>query len=158
MTTRRMIIVRHAHRDTSKGRERDNGLSDKGKEQAKAVSRYFRERYPKEEPLLLASPKVRCIQTLLPLADKLRKEVTLLDLLDEQNEPEEVYNKRIEKFFRWWKQRSPNLVVACSHGDWIPLFVKRAIGASIDLKKGGWLELEIREDQVYLLWVLQRLP
>jgi broad specificity phosphatase PhoE len=88
MKDRKLIIVRHAHRDTSSGRERDNGLSERGREQAKAVSRYFRERFAKETALLLSSPKVRCIETLLPLSDRLDVEVQILDLLDEQNEGE----------------------------------------------------------------------
>ena len=32
MKSRTLILVRHAHRDTDLGRERDNGLSEKGKE------------------------------------------------------------------------------------------------------------------------------
>jgi broad specificity phosphatase PhoE len=158
MKDRRLILIRHAHRDTSEGRDRDDGLSEKGKEQAKAVSKYFRSRYGKAEPLLLSSPKVRCIETLLPLSDKLKADVKILDLLDEQHEPEKAYTQRVEKFFRWWKQRAPELVIACSHGDWIPFFVRHSLGATVDLKKGGWLEIESREGQLHLVWILQKLP
>lgn len=158
MKDRTLILVRHAHRDTSEGRERDNSLSSKGKEQARAIADYFFERYPKAEPLLLSSPKVRCIETLLPLADRLECAAKVLDLLDEQHESEAVFRKRIEKFFRWWKQRAPELVVACSHGDWIPAFALATLGSSVELKKGGWLEVESSEGAVRLRWVLQKLP
>lgn len=157
MKDKTLILVRHAHRDTSEGRERDNSLSEKGREQAKAISRYFRERFKKETPLLVSSPKVRCIETLLPLADKLGSEVKVLDVLDEQHGADAEFQRQIEKFFRWWKQRAPETVMACSHGDWIPAFVRLSVGTSIDLKKGGWLEIEARDGKLSLRWVLQRL-
>ncbi len=157
MKSRTLILVRHAHRDTDLGRERDNGLSEKGKEQAKAVSVYFRKRFPKVRPLLLSSPKIRCIETLLPISDKLNASVETLDLLTEQHETDVAFKKRLEKFFRWWKQRGPEVVVLCSHGDWIPAFCEHALGVGIQLKKGGWIELEGRSGAVSLVWVLQRL-
>lgn len=158
MKPRTLIVVRHGHRDTEAGREKDNGLSEKGKEQAKAVGRLFRLRYPKAHPLLLASPKVRCIQTLIPLGDKVDVEVKVLDLLDEQSESESAFKRRLDKFYRWWKQRAPETTVVCSHGDWIPVFTEHVLGAPIDLKKGGWLELESDEEgRVRIRWVLQKL-
>ncbi len=157
MKDKNLIIVRHAHRDTSEGRERDNSLSERGKDQAKAVARYFKERYGKEEALLLASPKVRCIETLLPLADRLGTEVKVVDLLDEKHEPQPDFERRVEKFFRWWKQRGPSLVVACSHGDWIPTFSQQVLGISLDLRKGAWLEMGGHGRHTDLLWLLQKL-
>jgi len=156
MKNRTLILVRHAHRDTS-DRERDNSLSDRGREQAKAVSRYFRERFKKESALLVSSPKVRCIETLLPLADKLGVDVKVVDLLDEQSESDAGFQRRLEKFFRWWKLRGPELVVACSHGDWIPAFAHKVLGLSVDLKKGGWLEIEARDGALSLRWILQKI-
>lgn len=158
MKDRKLILLRHAHRDTTDGRERDNGLSEKGRDQAKAVGRYFRERFPKETPILLSSPKVRCIETLLPLSDRLKIDVKILEDLDEQNDSAASYARRIEKFFRWWKSRAPETVVACSHGDWIPAFTRLAIGTEVDMKKGGWLEIESRDGAVKLRWLLQKLP
>jgi hypothetical protein len=64
----------------------------------------------------------------------------------------------VQKFFRWWKQRAPDVVVACSHGDWIPLFTRLALGTEVDLKKGGWLEIESQKNTVCLRWLLQKLP
>ncbi len=156
MKEKNLILVRHAHRDTSEGRERDNGLSERGKDQAKAIARYFKERYGKEEALLLSSPKVRCIETLLPLADKLGVEVKVVDLLGEQVESQEALERRIEKFFRWWKQRGPALVVACSHGDWIPAFSRKVLGISLDVKKGAWLEIGGHGRHTELRWLLQK--
>jgi broad specificity phosphatase PhoE len=158
MKDRKLILVRHAHRDTDQGRERDNGLSEKGRDQAKAIGRYYRTRFPNETPILLSSPKVRCIETLLPLSDKLKIDVKILEDLDEQNDSSSDYARRIEKFFRWWKTRAPETVVACSHGDWIPTFTRAAIGTEVDLKKGGWLEIESRDGAIKLRWLLQKLP
>ncbi len=158
MKARILIVVRHGHRDTQDGREKDNGLSEKGKEQAKAVGKLFRLRYPKAKPLLLSSPKVRCIQTLIPLADKVGADVKVLGLLDEQSESEKDFKRRLEKSYRWWRQKAPETVVICSHGDWIPSFTNHVLGAPIDLKKGGWLEMESdSQGQVRLRWVLQKL-
>ena len=157
MKDKTLIIVRHAHRDTTEGRERNNSLSEKGKEQAKAVSRYFRERYPDVEPLLLSSPKVRCIETLLPLADKLKAEVKVVDLLNEQEGSRGEFERQIEKFFRWWKQSKDECTVICTHGDWIPAFTRLTLKMEIELKKGGWMEFHSAHRKFNLSWVLQKL-
>lgn len=158
MKDRTLIMVRHAHRDTTEGRERDNGLSERGREQSKALERFYRDRLAKQPVIFLSSPKVRCIETLLPLADRMKTEVQILDLLDEQHESDKAYARRVEKFLRWWKQRAPELVVACSHGDWIPSFAQLTLGIDLELKKGGCMELESTGRSVKLRWLLQKLP
>ncbi len=158
MKDRILILVRHAHRDTDKGRDRDNGLSDRGKVQAKSVARFFLERFDVATPVLLSSPKIRCIETLLPLSDKLGVEVQVVDLLKEQAGTQKEFDRQIEKFFRWWKQRAPETVVVCSHGDWIPRFAKKVFGLEIELKKGGWMEVESSGGAIRLRWLLQKLP
>lgn len=155
---RTLIILRHAHRETSSGRDQDNGLSARGKVQARRVYRYFKNRFPGQKPVLLSSPKARCIQTLLPLSDKLGVEMKVLDLINEQDGTTRAFALRVEKFLHWWKKKGPALLVVCSHGDWIPLFTQKAIGACIDLKKAGWAEFESESSQVRLRWLLQKVP
>jgi phosphohistidine phosphatase SixA len=155
---RTLILVRHAHRETDGGRDRDNGLSPRGKVQAKFIARYFRMRFPKQSPVLLSSPKLRCIETLFPLSDKLGIEMKVLDLIAEQEGTTKSFILRVEKFLRWWKTQGPPLLVVCSHGDWIPQFTQKAVGAAIELKKGGWAELEIESSQARLRWLLQKVP
>ncbi len=154
---RTLILVRHAHRETG-GRDKDNGLSARGKVQARLICRYFKSRFPKEIPVLLSSPKLRCIETLLPLSDKLGVEMKVLELVKEQDGATKPFVLRVEKFFKWWKTKGPPLLVVCSHGDWIPLFTQKALGTSIDLKKGGWAELELEPSQLRLRWLLQKVP
>ena len=66
----RLILVRHAHRDTSHGRERDNGLSPKGEKQAEFLAAHFlaSDRQP---TLILTSRLRRAIETAQILADAL---------------------------------------------------------------------------------------
>src|SRR6185312_11499052 len=42
--TKTLVLCRHAHRDNSR-RELDNGLTDKGREQAKNIRRFFGDRF-----------------------------------------------------------------------------------------------------------------
>jgi 8-oxo-dGTP diphosphatase len=148
-----LVLVRHAHRDTS-DREKDNGLTEKGRRQAKAVRRFFKERFGKETPLLVSSPKKRCLETLEPLAERRGLRIRVDEHLLEGSR----LSERTAAFAAWWRERAPALVVACSHGDWIPAFLARALGAEIELKKGGWAELTWEEGRVRLECLLQTLP
>jgi 8-oxo-(d)GTP phosphatase len=158
MKERTLILLRHAHRETTLGRDRDNGLSEKGKEQAKAIAKYYLGRFPDSSPVLLSSPKIRCVETLLPLADKTGRDIKVVDLLDEQFETNTAFQRRIAKFLQWWKKSQPSVLVVCSHGDWIPAFSRLFLGTAIELKKGGWLELESKSGVLRLRWVLQKVP
>jgi 8-oxo-(d)GTP phosphatase len=132
-----LILVRHAHRDKLEGKEQDNGLSQKGQAQALAIERLYRKLYPATEPLLASSPKQRCVETLMPLAEKLDLDLEIMKLLSEGDS----LKKKTQKFFEWWQQEAPAIVVACSHGDWIPEFLDLATGARITCAKGSWCEM-----------------
>jgi broad specificity phosphatase PhoE len=157
---KRLVLVRHAHRDTS-DRGADNGLTRKGRRQAEAVRRFFKARFGKEKALLLSSPKRRCLETLEPLAEKaglrLRADGRLMELLPP--EPAGGLEKRIDDFFDRWEKKGPALTVACSHGDWISKALGRRAAARVDLKKGGWAEVVLEEGKgARLEWLLQELP
>lgn len=156
-STKTLVIIRHAHRDKSQGRDIDNGLSEKGLKQAKRATQYFERRYGGTRPKVMSSPKVRCVETVLAIADFSKKRIEISELLDEQHEGEaqRAYKKRIDEFLRWWREEGPPLTVISSHGDWIPQFLKDATGAWIDLKKGGWAELEIIDKSPNLTWLIQ---
>ncbi len=147
-----LIIVRHAHRDiVDSDRETDNGLSDKGKRQAKKIQKYFRERFKKETPLLISSPKRRCIETLEPIAKKKKIEIAEHALLDEGGD----LRTKVKNFIKQVEQKPDPIVMVCSHADWIDTFFDEMIGINSSLQKGGWLELSLESGQPRLTWMLQ---
>lgn len=148
-----IFLVRHAHRDTSDPTA-DNGLSDKGRDQAKAVDRAYKKIFGKTPALLLSSPKRRCLETLAPLAKRLGAPIQRENGLLEGS----YLEARVEEFLSWWKRKAPDLVVACSHGDWIPAFLHAALGVSLPVNKGSWVELIYEKRRVRLGRVRQSLP
>jgi broad specificity phosphatase PhoE len=141
-----LVLVRHGHRDNSK-REIDNGLDDKGKEQAKHIKRYFQDRFSQEDLKsglwLASSPKIRCVETLQPLAKTLDKQIDIHPGLDEQSlrEGGPALEARIQTFLSEWKKSGVGITVLSSHGDWIPMATQRLLGVFVDPKKGSWLEI-----------------
>jgi len=136
-----LIVTRHAHRDVN-NRHDDNGLNEKGQKQAKYLSHYIIERYKKKSLYLSSSPKLRCQETLTPLAEELGLKINIDTLLDESGTQNEGLASRVLKFIEWMNKKAPELTVICSHGDWLPLFFEETIGEAIDLKKSGIAELE----------------
>jgi len=157
-SSKKLIFVRHAHRDKTEGREKDNGLSRKGWKQAERVKRYFVSQIGKTKPRLLSSRKLRCMETLAPLADKLEASVDISPLLMEEEPGLAPLKTRVKKFCDEWKNSKEPLVVACSHGDWLPIALEHLTGACIELKKGGWAEMEQDGERIVLRNVLQELP
>lgn len=154
---RTLVIIRHAHRDTSRGQGINNGLSDRGRRQVRKLFDHYFERFPElEKPLFLTSPKKRCVETLEPLARKLERKLNTEPLLEERGtrETSAEFKRRIRRFKKNWLESKEMLTVICSHGDWIPLFLKELLGASIQLKKGAWAEVELLEEPE-LTWLLQ---
>ncbi len=149
--------MRHAHRDKPQGRSADNGLSKKGWKQAESIADFFIRRFGKTEAALLSSPKVRCLETLVPLAKKLRVEVEMSPLLMEQEGSWGELEERIRAFRTWWEKEASPLTVACSHGDWIPAALKEYVDVDTELKKGGWAELDFDGNHPRLTWLVQTL-
>ena len=152
-----LVIIRHAHRDTAKGRELNNGLSEKGRRQVRKIFDFFFERFPDmETPVFFSSNKKRCLETLEPLSRKLERKLNTNSCLLERTERETLsqFKARIKKFISQWEKSPAPLTVICTHGDWIPTFFKLLLGTSIDLKKGGWAEVECVE-KPQLTWLVQ---
>jgi broad specificity phosphatase PhoE len=139
-----LVLIRHAHRDNSL-RQRDNGLSDKWKDQARWLKKYFQMRFEKPEGVwLVSSPKKRCLETLAPIATAANLEIDVNPDLDEQASAESVakFEGRIQHFLKEWQLMPQPLTLVCGHGDWLPLAALQLLGSHCDFKKGGWMELE----------------
>ena len=153
---KQLILIRHAHRDNA-NRSLDNGLSPKGEKQARWLKQYVAARFNREEwrdlsAMILSSPKRRCLETLKGISEHFglpcEKEIGI----DEQKVSESVvqFDARVHEFLNWWVKEAPPVVVACSHGDWLPLAAFHLLGTPIEMKKGSWLEIEWDEGRAQL--------
>lgn len=155
--TKTLVFVRHGHRDNSR-RELDNGLSEKGREQAEYIRRFFTSRFGADDLAsglwLVSSPKIRCAETLQPLAKALDRQVDIHPALDEQGHGESfpAFEKRVEAFLEEWRKSPIGITVLSSHGDWLPLAYSRLLGLRMEPKKGSWLEVEGGAMGVELKW------
>lgn len=152
---RTLILIRHAHRDTT-DRSLNNGLDAKGRAQAKRLLRHFvaygAAKYgaagvPAHEVRVVSSPKRRCVETVAAIAAVAGTGVEESALLVEQadNETEERMGERAARFVREWAAvpGSPRVTIACSHGDWLPEALLAATGGRMRLKKGAWAEIRL---------------
>lgn len=152
-----LILIRHGHRDNSV-RTIDNGLSDKGREQAKYIKRFFTSRFQdadlKQGVWFASSPKLRCMETLLPTAKAFNRDVDAHPLLDEQmsKEPAGRLEERVQAFLKEWSKSDVGVTVASSHGDWLPLAMFHLTGLHFDPKKGSWFEIEWMAGRASLKW------
>lgn len=154
-----LILLRHAHRDNS-DRSADNGLSDKGKEQAKSIRRFFLERFDKDDLedglWVVSSPKKRCQETISPVTKELKHELDIHPDLSEHapGESFSAFQARIERFLREWKNSKAGITVVVSHSDWLPLAVQSLYGKLIEFKKGAWVEFEADQNELMLKWCI----
>ena len=146
-----LVLVRHAHRDTSR-RELDNGLDEKGREQAKALRRFFTGRFGAEELKeglwLVSSPKIRCVETVQPIAKAAERKIDVHPLLDEGG----PLDAKVRGFLEEWRKSKVGLTVVCSHGDWLPVAVEQLLGLNLEVRKGSWLEVDWDYGQAHLKW------
>lgn len=148
-----LVVVRHAHRTKELGQGADNGLSEKGREQARRVAELFKRRFESEDkPRLISSPKKRCRETLEPLADRLGIAVEIDPILDEGEQVE----KRVRELVSRWKSGPDPLLVICSHGDVIPLLLELLVGAELELKKGAWAQVDLEHGHARLFELIQK--
>jgi broad specificity phosphatase PhoE len=136
-----LILVRHAHRDKALP-DADNGLSDRGKKQASLLSKYFKRAFDDARPEIYSSPKKRCIETVEKIAKRAEREIQIVDCLNESETQADLI-RRVTEFMRLLQQSRAPLIVASSHGDWIPVFLDKILGIPIDLEKGAWAQLEL---------------
>lgn len=151
-----LVILRHAHRDLT-DRTLDNGLNAKGKLQAKRLAKFYGRRYAAEWPLMISSPRRRCQETLAPIARKHSLDIQENRLLIEQLPTEDhgAFVARIDSFFAWWTEQDTELIIACTHGDWISTAMQYLFRNAGDYKKGCWIELQNRDGAVALSWLIQ---
>jgi broad specificity phosphatase PhoE len=151
-------MIRHAHRNKLKGGEADNGLSAKGKKQAKVLPKLFSRIFGHKKAKIYSSPKARCIETIQPIAKKFKFSLETLDTLNEAVTDAELKEK-VRAFHSLWQESDAPLTVICSHGDWIPAYLKQVLGISLNLDKGGWIELEAdcnaSDPKLHLRWMIQ---
>lgn len=152
-----LVMLRHAHRDTAQ-RELDNGLSERGREQAKAIRKFFTARFDSKDLgsglWLVSSPKVRCVETVGPIAKMLNRPVDIHPDLGEQmaSEEQKSLSTRVDSFLDEWRDSKAQMTVLCSHGDWLPVACFRLLGLELDIKKGSWLEIEADSGRIRLKW------
>jgi|FLYM01.1.fsa_nt_gi broad specificity phosphatase PhoE len=142
---RYLIFVRHAHRDTLIS-QMDNGLSEKGKSQVGSLKLYFKKRWLDQglsDFKFFTSPKLRCQETLNPVASLVQKEALIEPLLNELSEGE-THQDLVGRVVRLMDafSRDDKSWVCCSHGDWIPEFFQLTEGSPIQLKKSGVVVLK----------------
>lgn len=153
-TSQTLIIIRHAHRDTSSGSSRDNGLTEKGQEQAKKLKKYFKSHFGQTLPVILSSPKVRCVETVEKISKQTGAAIEIEPLLDEGGGLEQ----KAERLEFKLSEMGSEVVILCSHGDVIPVLTMHLVGTPILLDKGGWIHLEQVGKRFTLRQVVQQIP
>lgn len=134
----RLVLVRHAHRDTSHGRLRDNGLSAKGWKQADKFASWAVSSLPLDRTALASSPKVRCVETLEPLSRPIRRWESLSE--QRARESDTAFRQRVANALQAALRKKSKAVVLCSHGDWLPVAAEVLTGHPLEWKKGAWKE------------------
>jgi broad specificity phosphatase PhoE len=137
-----IVFIRHAHRDTS-DKNRDNGLTDKGRRQVDELVGLFRSGKLPPAKTFWTSPKLRCQETLEPLAKASKTAAVIENLLDERHDDEAAidFAKRldrlVEKAHKSLTQMGEDGVLyLCSHGDVIPYAMNLFTSHEVDLSKG----------------------
>ena len=153
-----LVLLRHGDRD-AEVLERDNGLSPKGLVQAERLAQFFRARFggafSEGKPpgvQIFCSPKLRCRQTVAPIGNGLGLAPTIEPNLDEDSIDSDPVRERAEAFKRKWHQGQSHLTIACSHGDLLPHLIYGLIGTSLEVHKGGWIEVEGGSGFARLSW------
>lgn len=106
-----VLLIRHAHAGSRKewdGADLDRPLSPKGRRQAEALVAHLEVFAPQR---ILASPYVRCIETVAPLAASLSLPIEPTEALAEGSGVEAL---------RLVRALADDKVALCTHGDVIP--------------------------------------
>ena len=126
-----ILLVRHARAgspDRLPGDDRLRPLSHKGRLQADQLAGVLAPWIAKARPVLLASPWVRCLETLQPLAAALGQTVAPEEAIGEG-----MATKTLEALGSWLGRRP---VVLCTHGDVIETVLTRLSEDGVDLVVG----------------------
>jgi broad specificity phosphatase PhoE len=157
----RIILIRHCHRHKTgpRGRKANNGLSSKGKIQANRIQAFFSKHVKDPAPMLISSPLKRCTETIAPLSALTHQPVTLTPGILEQGEKESQreFESRLKIFWEELLSQSFNTCVICGHGDLFPVISQLVFGLSIELKKGGWIEMTKKGNTLSLREIRQKI-
>ena len=119
-----IYLIRHAKalsRSGWTGSDNDRPLSDEGRAQALTIG----EEWAGETPVaVLSSPRLRCRETVQPLADCFGLELRVEPTLDEDT-PFERTLAMLEE--------APDATVCCSHGDVIPAVMDALVRRGLEL-------------------------
>jgi phosphohistidine phosphatase SixA len=137
-----VLLVRHARAGNRKYWKRpdiERPLSKKGKHQAEGLVDMLAG-YPSKK--ILSSPYVRCVQTVEPLAEKLKKQV--------EQRLELTEGSPLEDVVRLLRRSAGSTDIWCTHGDIVALVLDALVEIdSVKLKKaqkkypkGSFWELE----------------
>jgi broad specificity phosphatase PhoE len=145
-------LVRHAKAGSRKrftGRDdRLRPLSEEGARQAELIAdRFLDPAAPVPVDLVVSSPLQRCVETVQPLARRLRLELELVDELGEGADPLLALRRLVEL------AKGGRQVVACSHGDVIYGLLEIAVdagilGGSLACPKGATWALALSNGQI----------
>ena len=138
-----ILLSRHAHagkRSEWVGDDRLRPLSERGLAQSIGIRDHFA-----ELPIgrIVSSPYIRCIQTMEPIAELLGLSVEVRDELAEEADADAAYALLLEL----------DAVdgLACSHGDMIPLMLRRLVAEGMDTdgplvdQKGSTWVIDLRD-------------
>lgn len=123
-----LFVARHAHAgDRSAWTEDDRlrPLSERGEAQARGIAELLVNAAPER---ILSSPARRCVQTLVPLADKLGGRVDTDARLFEGAGPDDVRSLVAEL--------AGTDTVLCSHGDVIPMLLQHLVDLGMRPDRG----------------------
>jgi broad specificity phosphatase PhoE len=153
---KKLFLIRHAHRDTETP-SRDNGLSEKGLSQVKRLVPFLADRV-EGDIRCLSSPKKRCRETLEPVAESCGVRLEIDERLGEAGpfERKDEVLARLDSFISEWQEEGAEILLACSHGDIIPLLVERLTGARIGIKKCGVVEIDLFAGECFLMGLVQK--
>ena len=127
-----LYVVRHAHagrRSEWTGDDRTRPLSDRGELQAKGIATAIDQDRAHATLRILASPAIRCGQTVQPLANQVGEEVRTEDRLFEGAGPDEV-GSLLDEIIAAVDDGID--VVVCSHGDVIPMLLDLLVQAGME--------------------------
>jgi 8-oxo-dGTP diphosphatase len=121
-----VYLIRHAHAGSRSGWDGDDSrrpLSPKGRVQADGLNRWLAEQKIDE---VRSSPSVRCIETVEPLAESHGLAVTVDPSLGEGSDVDECIAAVLDA--------SERTLVLCSHGDLIPMVIRRLVAKGMRTK------------------------
>ncbi len=155
MKAHTLYLIRHAHRDkATHGTPRPTCLSLRGRHQANLIAEYFEGIIKGQKPALFTSPRKRCQETLEPLSAQSSLDLLTLDSLDEGGD----FDSKIQSFLRTLENTNADIVIACTHGDWIPYFTDSVLKTSTEPKKGAIIKIiQENDDELKFAEIIQSL-